>query len=155
MDQVEISPISALDEGMLAHLLEESLSQGFRLVQRLIQEYNDRLNCFDQPGEVLFLASAQSKAIGVGGLNQDPYFCDPHIGRLRHLYIATAWRRQGIGRQLVCQIIQAARPHHRLLTLRTDTAVADRFYRSLGFQTEPNWVHTTHHLLLSDPAYYP
>jgi ribosomal protein S18 acetylase RimI-like enzyme len=92
--------------------------------------------------------------IGIGGLNRDPYFNDPKIGRLRHLYIESAFRRRGVGRLLVSQIIHESSQHYQLLTLRTDTTAADKFYQKLGFKTQPNWEHTTHHLQLNETKYY-
>jgi GNAT superfamily N-acetyltransferase len=104
---------------------------------------------------VLFTVSIEGTVVGVGGLNRDPYFNDPKIGRLRHLYVESAWRRYGVGSLLVNQIIYEAARHYQLLTLRTNTPVADKFYQKLGFKTHPNWEHTTHHLQLSGMEYYP
>jgi GNAT superfamily N-acetyltransferase len=137
------------------HLAEESLSQGFRFVERLIQEYGSGLNRFDKPGEVLLTASVQGVVVGIGGLNRDSYFNDPKVGRLRHLYVKSAWRRFGVGSSLVAQLIHEAHQHYRLLTLRTDTQAAAQFYQKLGFKTHPNWEHTTHHLQLGKIADYP
>lgn len=132
----------------IQHLVEESRSEGFRFVQRLMEEYLSGLNRFDLPGEILLIASVQGAIIGIGGLNRDPYFSDPTVGRLRHVYVEAAWRRRGVGRVLVTALMDVAKPHYQLLTLRTDTAAADAFYRTLGFKTEPRWTHTTHYLQL-------
>lgn len=155
MECIQIIRVSELDEVLIAHLIEESLSQGFRFVERLFQEYSSGVNNFDKPGEALFAALLNSRVIGVGGLNHDPYLNDPNIGRLRHLYVESAWRRQGVGGLLVSQIIHEARRHYRLLTLRADMLAATTFYQVLGFKTEPSWAHTTHHLQLGEVDYYP
>jgi GNAT superfamily N-acetyltransferase len=152
---IEIARISYIQSEAINHLLEESLSQGFRLVERLVREYHSGLNCFDKSGEVLLTASVQGAVVGIGGLNRDPYFHDPKVGRLRHLYVESVWRRRGVGRLLVSELIHEAKQHYQLLTLRTNTAAGDEFYRKLGFQTHPNWEHTTHHLQLSEIEYYP
>jgi predicted GNAT family acetyltransferase len=55
-----------------------------------------------------------------------------------------------VGRLLVDRLIYEASQHYQLLTLRTDTPAADRFYQKLGFKTQGNWQHTTHHLQLSE-----
>lgn len=133
MECIQIIRVSELDEVLIAHLIEESLSQIFRFVERLFQENSSGVNNFDKPGEALFAALLNSRVIGIGGLNQDPYLNDPNIGHLRHLY---------------GQIIHEARRHYRLLTWRADMLSSTRFYQVLGFKTEPNWAHTTHHLLV-------
>jgi GNAT superfamily N-acetyltransferase len=150
MEQIDIIRILDIESVSINHLVEESLSQGFRFVERLIREYRSGFNCFDRPGEILLAASFQGSAIGIGGLNRDPYFNEPKIGRLRHLYVESIWRRQGIGHLLVDRLILEAAKHYQLLTLRTDTPAADRFYQQLGFKTHPNWEHTTHHLQLGE-----
>jgi GNAT superfamily N-acetyltransferase len=146
---LQIDQISELKEALILHLIEESIAQGFRFVERLMQEYQNGTNCFDKSGEVLLIASSQNRAIAIGGLNQDPYFNDPKIGRLRHVYVQSTWRRRGVGRLIVEQLIDEARLYYQQLTLRTDTREADQFYQSLGFRTQPSWEHTTHYLLLA------
>lgn len=155
MKWIQIDRISELNEALFIHLIEESLSQGFRFVERLVRDYRNGANCFDKLGEALFAAAVPTGIIGIGGLNRDPYFNDPHIGRLRHLYIKSAWRGQGVGRLLVEQIAHTASQRYQLLTLRTDTSAGDKFYQKLGFKTHPNWEHTTHYLQLTDTDYYP
>ncbi len=154
-EAIEITRLSKIELGLINHLVEESLSQDFWFVERLIRAYRSGLNCFDQPGEILLKASVQGAVIGIGGLNRDPYFNDPYIGRLRQLYVESGWRKQGVGRSLVHQIIHEAKQHYHLLTLRTDTLAAAQFYQSLGFKTQPHWEHTTHHLQLSAVTYSP
>ncbi len=139
----------------IQHLVDESRAEGFRFVQRLVEEYCSGLNRFDQPGEVLLIASVQGAIVGIGGLNRDPYFNELNVGRLRHVYVKAAWRRHGVGRVLVTALMAAAQPHYQLLTLRTDTAAADAFYQTLGFKTEPHWIYTTHHLRLREIDDYP
>jgi GNAT superfamily N-acetyltransferase len=155
MEPIVIASILELEPESINHLAEESLSQGFRFVERLIQDYRQGLNCFDRSGEILLTASVQGAVVGIGGLNRDPYFNDSKIGRLRHLYVKSVWRRHGVGRLLVTQLIREANQHYQLLTLRTDTPDANEFYQKLGFKTDPSWEHTTHHLQLSEIAYYP
>jgi GNAT superfamily N-acetyltransferase len=155
MEHINIARIAEFEEVSINHLVKESLSQGFQCVKRLVRDYRSGLNCFDRSGEVLLIASLQGVAIAIGGLNQDPYFSDRNVGRLRHLYVESVWRGHGIGRLLVDQLIYEASQHYQLLTLRTDTPAADRFYQKLGFKTHPNWEHTTHHLQLSETEYSP
>lgn len=155
MTNVQVVELAGLRETTISHLLDESLLQGFRMIDRLLQDYNSAANRFDQSGEALFAATASDRVVGIGGLNRDPYFAGSKVGRVRHLYVESAWRRQGVGRLLVNQIIAEARNHYQLLTLRTDTAAADRFYHQLGFCPSSNWEHSTHHLQLTPSAYFP
>jgi GNAT superfamily N-acetyltransferase len=155
MQLIDIAKASDPQLPSIDHLVEESLSQGFRFLERLISEYHSGLNRFNLPGEALLTASVQGVIIGIGGLNRDPYFNDPRVGRLRHLYVESAWRNRDVGRLLVTHLTQEARQHYQLLTLRTTTPTADGFYQKLGFRTHPRWEHTTHHLQLGMSEYYP
>ncbi|MBE9011797.1 GNAT family N-acetyltransferase [Pseudanabaenaceae cyanobacterium LEGE 13415] len=155
MEQINVVRVLEIQPESLNHLVEESLSQGFRFVERLVREYDSGLNCFDQLGEVLFTASGNGAVIGIGGLNRDSYFNDSKVGRLRHLYVQSAWRRRRVGSLLVTRLIHEASQHYQLLTLRTGTSAADEFYQKLGFKTYPSWDHTTHHLQLSEVEYFP
>jgi GNAT superfamily N-acetyltransferase len=130
-------------------LLVESRQQGFDFVDRLVANYQSGANRFDRPGEKLFAAYDSGRLIGVGGLNRDPYLTDGDTGRVRHLYVLDRCRRQGVGAALMARIISEARLSFRRLTLRTFTAEADRFYRALGFLTEPEIEGATHYLDLS------
>jgi GNAT superfamily N-acetyltransferase len=132
----------------LESLLAESRAEGHHFVDRLVDDFVEGRNRFDQPGEVLFAVYAAGQLVAVGGLNQDPYLPDEDAGRVRHVYVLPAFRRQGAGRLLMQTIIAAARSSHfRLLTLRTLNPAADLFYRGLGFRTEPGVEQATHHLV--------
>ena len=133
----------------LEALLVESRTEGYNFVDRLVDEYADGSNRFDRPGEALFGVYAEGQLVAVGGLNQDPYLPDENAGRVRHVYVLPAFRRQGAGRLLMQAIIDAARSSHfRLLTLRTVNPAADAFYRALGFVTQPVIEGATHHIEL-------
>src|SRR5262245_24926432 len=91
----EASP--ALFDAMVA----ESEGARSRFVRRLADEWASGTNRFDRPGEVLFVAWADGRLIGACGLNVDPYTQAPGVGRVRHLYVLTDYRRSGVGRRLV------------------------------------------------------
>ncbi|MBE9168763.1 hypothetical protein IQ238_15020 [Pleurocapsales cyanobacterium LEGE 06147] len=40
----------------------------------------------------------QGAVVGIGRLNRDPHSKNPKVGRLRHLYVESVWRRHGVGR---------------------------------------------------------
>ena len=67
------------------------------------------------------------------------------MGRVRRLYVLTAFRRSGVGRRLLRAAVAAARGHFRQLRLRTDSETAARFYEALEFQPcvgVPDCTHT-------------
>ena len=149
MNQINI--VRLADIKIIDHLVVESLSQGFRFIDRLAREYRCDRNRFDKCGEILLVALVEEKAIAICGLNRDPYSNNPAICRLRHLYVELSWRRSGVGSLLVSRIINEARKHYEILTLRTDTPEADMFYRTLGFKTNIDSLmpHATHFFKLS------
>ena len=79
----------------LGPLIAESESHGLRFVRRLVDEWTSGTNRFDRPGESLFVARIAGEAVGVCGLNADPYAAAPGIARVRHLYVLSAHRRCG------------------------------------------------------------
>lgn len=133
----------------LQPLVAESRAQGFEFLDRLVAEYVDGINRFDKPGEALFGVYFDQYLIAIGGLNQDPYLSESDIARVRHVYVLSAWRNQGIGKLLMQAIIGEAKGRFGLLTLRTFSAEADGFYRAIGFQTKPEIKWATHHLVLN------
>jgi GNAT superfamily N-acetyltransferase len=142
---VRLKELPLLD---LQPLLVESRNQDFNFLDWLVEEYASGANRFDQPGEALFAIYSQPYLIAIGGLNGDPYLQESGIGRVRRVYVLSSWRRKGIGQRLMQQIVAEARLYFRLLTLRTFDERADKFYRAIGFQTEPEIDGATHHLKL-------
>jgi GNAT superfamily N-acetyltransferase len=118
----------------LAQLVAESESLQFRLVRRLVDEWNAGANRFDGPGEGLFAADDDGQIVGICGLNVDPFTFEPRVGRVRHLYVLKAYRRGGIGRRLVDEIISSARESFDRLRLRAFALEAAALYERLGFE---------------------
>ena len=80
------------------------------------------------------LAAWQGEVLaGVGGLNVDPYVQERREGRVRHVYVSAAHRRQGVGRLLVEAIVARARLNFPVLNLRAPEE-AFAFYEALGFK---------------------
>lgn len=129
--------LTMLPEADIGPLLYAAQQEGYGFVDRLVDDYHDGSNRFDQPGEMLLAVYEGAQMIAVGGLNRDPYAMDTaaqtKTGRVRHVYVAPAYRRLGVGRCLLQAIIDAARPTFARLTLRTFNPVAAAFYQSLGF----------------------
>ncbi len=115
-------------------LEDESLSDGFRFLQKMRREWESGDNRFDREGEMVFGAFDREKLIGIGGLNRDPYANEATVGRIRHLYVLREYRKRGVGAALVREIILKAKPQFSKLRLRTDTLNAAKFYESIGFR---------------------
>ena len=128
----------------LGAVIAESEGQGLRFIRRLADEWTRGTNRFDRPGEALFVARILGDVVGVCGLNVDPYAAAPSVGRVRHLYVLLAHRRQGVGRRLVAEVIAVAWRRFHILRLRTENPGAARFYESLGFQRSAGAGDCTH-----------
>jgi GNAT superfamily N-acetyltransferase len=137
-------PVDGLD-GLLA----ESEQAGIRFVRRLVEEWGSGANRFDRPGEALFGARAGGQWVGVCGLNIDPYAAEERVGRVRHLYVLLSFRRLGVGRRLVAEVVEAARGRFDALRLRTNNPTAARFYERLGFGPSGAAGHSTHIMMFA------
>ena len=148
MGKFEVRQIINLRSLDLTDLVKESKENGFRFLERLVNDYENGTNNFNKPGESLYgVFNKEGQLIAIGGLNIDPYSGEQQIGRLRRFYVSRHYRRKGFGKLLLNKIIYDAKNHYKVLVLNTDTEQANKFYTSLGFSEEiyPN---TTHHLKL-------
>lgn len=118
---------------LMSELVAESEFERFRFLSRMVEEWQSGVNRFDRPGEALFAAIDGSDMAAICGLNIDPYAADDEVGRLRHLYVRRAWRRQGVGRRLAELVASHARRRFTCLRLRADNPIAAQFYESLGW----------------------
>jgi ribosomal protein S18 acetylase RimI-like enzyme len=133
----------------IEELVEESRVNGFRFLTRLMSDWRSGANRFDGPGEALFVALEKRRLVGVCGLNTDPYGGNPDIGRLRHLCVLAECQRQGVGSELISQVVREAETSFARLTLRTDSLQAAAFYEALGFAPTTTMPRTTHYLDLN------
>lgn len=148
MSSLVIQRVMDLRPDSLTELVAESERTGFQFVRKLIDEWASVKNRFDKPGEAFFIASLDTRIVGVGGLNQDPYACLAEIGRVRRLYVLSSFRRSGVGRGLVNAIISAAHAHFQILRLRTHHKIAAQFYTSVGFTSLVGVPDSTHEMRL-------
>lgn len=130
-------------------LMEESRQEGYRMLVRLHDAWVHGRNRFSGRPEMLLGVYQEGVLVGVGGLNVDPYFAGADAGRVRHLYVAKAHRRSGIGRSLVSAIIDRARAHFASLNARAP-AESFAFYESLGFRRVADNEFVTHRMVLTD-----
>ena len=129
----------------VAPLITESEQAGLRFVLRLAEEWASGRNRFDRPGEALFGAGLDRRiwsASAASTSTRTPTM--PRVGRVRHLYVLTAHRRLGVGRQLVVAVVAAAHGPFATLRLSTTNPEAARLYESLGFRRHAGDAHCTH-----------
>jgi len=127
-------------------LLRESVAEGHGMLERLRDGWRNGTNRFSQPGEALLGAFDGAILMGICGRNIDPYRSNRQVGRIRHLYVSLAGRRQGLGRLLVTSLAEGARPFFDRLNVRAPEA-AHGFYERLGFMRvddDPDVTHVLH-----------
>jgi len=120
------------DLGGIEHLAAAARLEGFRMVDRLIREWDDGTNRFNSPGEALFGAYAGKRLVGVAGLTRQ----NETIGRVRRLYIDPDFRRSGLGTALLVQVLGFAERSYSELVLFTDNPISAQFYERHGFLPE-------------------
>ncbi|MDW5313519.1 GNAT family N-acetyltransferase [Rhizobium sp. PL01] len=128
---VEIRPLTPETDGF-ALLLQESVVEGHRMLHRLQENWTSGLNRFDRPGEILVGSFDNGRLTGICGRNIDPFANNAAAGRVRHLYVATAYRNTGVGGQLIRFIARDADRFFRFLNTRAPPQ-AYEFYEHLGF----------------------
>ncbi len=66
-------------------------------------------------------------------MNEDPYTENNKIGRLRRFYILKNYRRIGLGKLLLNQLLSYAEKNFKVVVLHIDTKQGDAFYTANGF----------------------
>lgn len=128
-------------------LKEESRLEGYWMLVTLAEGWASGGNRFLKRGEVLYGAWQGRELVGVCGLNIDPYLGDRSQGRVRHLFVSAAHRRNGLGRMLLAAVIDRARQHFAVLNTRAPRE-AFPFYERLGFQRVEEQEFVTHRMML-------
>ncbi|MCH7320444.1 GNAT family N-acetyltransferase [Solibacillus sp. MA9] len=149
MEEFKVKQIKNLFYVDLNQLVKESKEEGFRFLERLVNDYKKGTNNFNKPGESLYgVFNKEGVLIAIGRLNIDPFSNQQKIGRLRRFYVTRDYRRNGLGRLLLKKIICDAKNYYKVLVLHTDTEQADKFYTSFGFLKENRYPKSTHCLNL-------
>lgn len=134
-------------------LCSESQQEGQRMLTRLRDNWHSGANRFALHGEMLNGAffvqgeGGERQLVGICGRNIDPFAGSPRIGRVRHLYVARAMRRQGVGQSLMNHLLEDAKTYFDVLHTHAPDS-ADAFYRGLGFIAIDDDVNATHRLTL-------
>jgi len=129
-------------------LVQASVAEGFRFLERLRDDWRSGANRFAEPGETLLQARHQDRLVGICGLNRDSYASPPAVGRARRLYVAPKARRLGVARRLVSEILREARGPFAVLRVRTTTSEGELFFGALGFRPITGTPTATHELQL-------
>jgi GNAT superfamily N-acetyltransferase len=130
----------------LGELRTEARDGGYDFVETLINEWTGGANRFESPGEILYGHLDNGLLVAVGGLTIDPFDGQPDTGRIRRVYVRSAWRNKGIGRALVSALVDHAGKNFRRVRLRAENKAAARLYESMGFVPIDNPAAT--HILL-------
>ncbi|CAI3113635.1 Amino-acid acetyltransferase [Acinetobacter calcoaceticus] len=129
LDQFLIQKIDELPEQII-ELSLVSQNEGFRFINRLIDEYQSGQNCFDQEGEALYSMQYANQLIAIGGINTT---LNKDMGRLRRFYVHPEYRRHGMGELLLRAIEEHAKKYFNEIVLYTDTHRAAAFYKKMGY----------------------
>lgn len=144
-----ISRIDDLQKIDLSRLMQESEAEGYRFVKRLFEDYQKGRYRFDKQGEALFgVWNEDGELIAIGGVNQSPFADRDRVGRLRRFYVSPGYRRRGIGTMLLKEITEFSKGNFDEVTLRTDSAKSDAFYRANGFMNTDQFPVSTHKMML-------
>ena len=139
---IEVREISDLIQVDVSKLVQESEKEGYRFLSRLVSEYEDGTNRFEEEGEALYGAWDGGEIVAIGGLNKHPI--DSSAARLHRFYTLPAYRRKGVGGQLFQVISDKAKENFTEITTKTESAKADAFYRAVGFVFDGRSADTTH-----------
>lgn len=126
--------ISELNISSVQPLADEAMAEGYKFVQKAIDEWKSGANTFAIPGEKFWAIVIGNEFIACGGLNLDPYAASKTVGRVRHVYVLKKYRRQGYSKILLHLIIDEAKKYFKCLRLSTDNPIAASLYRSMGFE---------------------
>jgi len=130
MTMIEIKNVDSYD---WVELMACCQNEGFGMVSRLLADFEQGANRFDEPGEALFVHLRGNRVIAVAGLNRERDVSLGRAGRVRRLYVSPKDRGRGLGRKLISQIVLAAQPSFDLLTVNVGQTDARGFYEQMGF----------------------
>jgi GNAT superfamily N-acetyltransferase len=137
-DPLELEPVlDALPVGFDA-LRAEALAEGFRQVERLAADWDAGRIRFDRDGEALLAARLNGVLVGIGGLTIEPVVAGAL--RMRRFYVRPAFRRIGVGRQLVTALLAGLDDDRSITVNAAPASIA--FWESVGFNPDPRDGHT-------------
>lgn len=135
MNEYTIKEIDNNNTDSIISLRDESHLDGTKLVDKMIDEWKSGENTFSKPGEKAWGLFVGDQCIAFAGINIDPYLegNDGSVGRVRHVYVAQAYRGKGLSKVLMNLILPHAREHFKVVRLATMNPIAAHVYESFGF----------------------
>lgn len=135
LELIKVTYTEIFDMEPLIHM---SLAEGYSFLKRFYDAFCNQSNLFQQENELFLIAQDEyGTIIGAGGIQTDPYAQDLSIGRIRHFYVAPAWRRMGIGNSILSALIRFGKDYYEELHVRIPlTGAKDQaalFYENMGF----------------------
>ena len=138
-----VTDITDLETCNVETLRNESLEEGYNIINHLIAEYRSGENRFDRPGEKLIGFVLNNEIVAVCGLNIEP--TDDRLGRIRRLYVLKDYRHRNTGTTLVRHLIGHAKKYFKGVVVNIGDLPVDGFYRSAGFSPVNNKSYTHIH----------
>ncbi|MDD9900332.1 MAG: GNAT family N-acetyltransferase [Alphaproteobacteria bacterium] len=135
-----------------ADLRDDSVQGGHKFLQKLEGAWQSGGNRFNKSGECLLAVDDGGVFAAIGGINIDPYLNNPDMGRIRHLYVHSGFRRRGLASAILTALEKHAVLHFTQLTLRTHSPEAGLFYEALGFHAVRDNAYVTHRKGLVDQS---
>ncbi|MFJ7825761.1 GNAT family N-acetyltransferase [Psychrobacillus sp. NPDC096623] len=145
---IEVKNISDLNTVNVSKLIQESEKEGYRFVSRLVSEYEDGTHRFSERGEAIYGAWDEDELVAIGGLFRNTASEADNSARLFRFYTLPAYRRKGVGSELLKAVSENAKGHFKEITTKTESAKADSFYRANGFIFDERSPDVTHVLSL-------
>src|SRR6267378_8175898 len=132
-DPLELEPVLDTLPADFDALRADAHAEGFRQVERLAADWEAGRTRFDRDGEALLAARLNGVLVGIGGLTIEPVV--PGALRMRRFYVRPAFRRFGVGRQLVTALLAGVDGGRSITVNAAPASIA--FWESLGFKPDP------------------
>lgn len=116
----------------------EADAEGYRFVQRLLDEWITNANRFEQDGEALLAAYVDETLAAIGGITRDPVM---DALRMRRFYVRGPFRSQGIGRRLAEALLEHPRIIGRVVVVNAGRG-SSSFWEAIGFAPDMRDGHT-------------
>lgn len=127
---MRLQPIKYEFPSDIVALQSDAVEEGYRFVDRLIDEGETRFFQFAKPDEALLIARYASENAGIGGVTTDPFI--PSALRMRRFYVRPRFRRHGIAKKLAMALIPDALKMVRALYVNDGTASTPSFWENMG-----------------------
>ncbi len=131
--EISIRSFTDQDQDRVRRLILEGLSEYFTVFDPALNtDLNDVSACYLQQGSLFIVAEMENDLVGTGALITETV----DIARIVRVSVATAFRRRGIGRLIVKELIAAAklRNFSRIVVETNDNwHRAISLYKSCGF----------------------